>query len=135
MLLAAISNEGEPAIKDMSGVLAKHGMKLKCVNGEYRKKGGMELFLLQEKQCSLIINVKLANHEGDCWHHFLGWDGNVIYDEVKDCKVNRNSDRTPEGSKAVFEKLFCKEEFLSHSVTSVFELQPSLCSMGRQDHP
>ena len=98
-------------------------MKLERVTDEYRKKGGMEYFLLQEKECSLIINVKLANHEGDCWRHFLGWDGNVIYDSSEDCKVNVNSDRTPEGSKAVFEKLFCEEEFLSHPVTFVFELQ------------
>ena len=108
----------------MNEVLAKHGMKLERVTDKYRKKGGMEYFLLQEKECSLIINVKLANHEGDYWRHFVGWDGKVIYDSSEDCKVNVKSDRTPEGSKAVFERLFCKEEFSSHSVASVFELQP-----------
>ena len=121
---------GELTIKHMSGVLAKHGMKLERVNEEYRKKGGMEYRLLQEKERSFIINVKLANHEGDCCRHFVAWDGNVIYDYPKNCKVNYNSDRTQEGSKAVFEKLFYEEEFLSHPVTSVFKLQPCLPHNG-----
>ena len=123
-LLAVIPNEGKPTIKHMNGVLAKHGMKLERITDEYRKKGGMKFFLLQEKECSLIINVKLANHEGHCWRHFIAWDGNVVYYSPKDCKVNGNSDRTPEGSMAVFERLFCEEEFSSHSVASVFKLQP-----------
>ena len=72
----------------MSGVLAKYGMKLECVNDEYRKKGGMEFCLLHEKECSLVVNFKLTNHEGDCWRHFVAWDGNVIYDYPKNCKVN-----------------------------------------------
>ena len=124
MLLAAIPGEGEPTIKQMNGVLAKHGMKLERVHDEYRKKGGMEFCLLQEKECSLIIDIKLANHEGDYWRHFVAWDGNVIYEYPKNCKVNHNSNRTIEGSKAVFEKLFWKDKFLSHSVTSVSKLQP-----------
>ena len=107
----------------MSGILAKHGMKLERGNDEYRKTGGRESCLLQEKECSLVINVKLANHEGDRWHHFVTLDGNVIYDYPKNCKVNCNSDSTQKGSKAVFEKLYYEEEFLSHPVTSVFELQ------------
>ena len=54
--------------------------------------------LLQEKECRLIVNVKLANYEGDCWGHFVAWGGNVIHNYPKNCKVNCNSDRTPEGS-------------------------------------
>ena len=83
----------------------------------------MEFHLLQEKECSLVVNVKLANYEGDFWGHFEAWDGKVIHNYPKNCKVNRKSNRTPEGSKAVFEKLFSKEEFSSHPVTSIFELQ------------
>ena len=44
------------------------------------------------------------------------------------------SSTTPQkGSKAVFERVFCKEEFSSHSVASVFELSLALHTTVRYD--
>ena len=127
-MLSALSNLPKkyerPRVKDMGKPLATHGMSLEPVSRTYSKKGGTAFHLMQETDCYLIINIKLTDHEGDSWRHFVAWDGKVIHDYPLNSKVNHTSDRaTKEGSEAVFDKLFPNEEYAEWEVCSVFELR------------
>ena len=126
-LLLSMPSKGEPTIGAMRGALAAHGMKLERASARFHnhKEGGSPAYrLIQEKECSLVVNFKVGDLEKEnTWNHFVAWDGKVIYDSPHHCKVNLTSDRTKEGSKAVFKKLFSKKEFSSRDVCAVFELQ------------
>ena len=97
-------------------------MALHPVSRQYNKKGGLEFYLLKEHLCRLVINVKLTNHENQSWRHFFAWNGRVFHDGMEYCTVSRN-DRTREGCKAPFKKLFPKEQFASYQICNVFELR------------
>ena len=53
----------------------------------------------------------------------MAWDGEVIHDHPFNSKVNKTSDQTKAGSKAVFDKLYPKRKFLSWRVGKVFEIK------------
>ena len=104
-----------------------HGMKLERASARFHnhKEGGLPAYrLMQEEECSLVVTIKVGNlEEENTWNHFVAWDGKVIYNSPHHCKVNLTSNRTKEGSKAVFKKLFSEKEFSSRDVCAVFELQ------------
>ena len=114
--------ERVPQVGDMLGVLNSLGWTLVPVGMRYRAEGHF-LNLMQEKKCRVIVNIKLTNHEGETWRHFVAWDGSIIHDHPCNCKVNKISDRTKKGSRILFKKCFPKEEFKEAQVCSVFELQ------------
>ena len=126
-LLSAMPTEigvdREPQVGDMIGVLQSRGWTLAPVGMRYRANGGQLFNLMQEKKCSLILNIMLTDHEGDSWRHFVAWDGSIIHDHPYICKVNKVSDRTREGSRALFKKFFPQEDYKKARVCSVFELQ------------
>ena len=122
-LLTAMPAEGDTSVADLANALRVHGLSLVPVSGEYRKKGGVEFNLLQERQCKLVINLRLTDLDGDAMSHFVAWDGDCIHDRPYLSKVNNTYDRTnPEKSKLAFAKLFKPTEFQSWQVTSVYRL-------------
>ena len=72
--------EGDTSVADLANALSVHGLSLVPVSGEYRKKGGVEFNLLQERQCKLVINLRLTDLDGDPMSHFVAWDGDCIHD-------------------------------------------------------
>ena len=122
-LLTAMPAEGDTSVADLANALSVHGLSLVPVSGEYRKKGGVEFNLLQERRCKLVINLRLTDLDGDAMSHFVAWDGDCIHDRPYLSKVNNTYDRTnPEKSKLAFAKLFKPTEFQSWQVTSVYRL-------------
>ena len=122
-LLTAMPAEGDTSVADLANALRVHGLSLVPVSGEYRKKGGVEFNLLQERRCKLVINLRLTDLDGDAMSHFVAWDGDCIHDRPYLSKVNNTYDRTnPEKSKLAFAKLFKPTEFQSWQVTSVYRL-------------
>ena len=122
-LLTAMPVEGDTSVADLTNALSAHGLSLVPVSGEYRKKGGVEFNLLQERQCKLVINLRLTDLDGDPMSHFVAFDGECIHDRPYISKVNSTYDRTnPEKSKLAFGKLFPKTEFTLWQITSVYRL-------------
>jgi hypothetical protein len=122
-LLTAMLAEGDTSVADFANALSAHGLSLVPVSGEYRKKGGVEFNLLQERQCKLGINLRLTDLDGDAMSHILAWDVECIHDRPYLSKVNNTYDRTnPEKSKLTFGKLFKETDFQSWQVTSVYRL-------------
>jgi hypothetical protein len=123
VLLTAMPAAGDTSVAGIANALAAHGLSLVPVNSEYRKKGGIEFNLLQERQCKLVINLRLTNRDGDAMSHFVAFDGECIHDRPYLSKVNSTYDRTnPEKNKLAFGKLFKKPEFQSWQITSVYRL-------------
>jgi hypothetical protein len=79
-MVTAMPAEGDTSVADITDALAAHGLSLVPVSGEYRKKGGVEFNLLQERQCKLVINLRLTDLDGDPMSHFVAWDGECIHD-------------------------------------------------------
>ena len=112
----------DPEVGDFTDVLESHGWILEPVGMRYRE-GGLAFNVIQETDCSLIMNIMLVDHNGDSWRHFVVWDGSVIHDHPYSCKVNKVSDRTLQGVKALLKKFFPKKDYKSACFCSVFELQ------------
>ena len=123
-MVTAMPAEGDTSVADLANALSVHGLSLVPVSGEYRKKGGVEFNLLQERgPCKLVINLRLTDLDGDPMSHFVAFDGECIHDRPYISKVNNTYDRTnPEKSKLAFAKLFKKTEFQSWQITSVYRL-------------
>ena len=122
-MVTAMPAEGDTSVVDLANALAAHGLSLVPVSGEYIKKGGAPFHLLQERQCKLVINLRLTDLDGDPMSHFVAFDGECIHDRPYISKVNNTYDRTnPEKSKLAFAKLFKKTEFQSWQITSVYRL-------------
>jgi len=123
-MVTAMPAEGDTSVADLANALSVHGLSLVPVSGEYRKKGGIEFNLLQERgPCKLVINLRLTDLDGDPMSHFVAFDGECIHDRPYISKVNNTYDRTnPEKSKLAFAKLFKKTEFQSWQITSVYRL-------------
>jgi hypothetical protein len=115
--------EGDTSVADITNALAAHGMSLAPASGDHIKKGDAPYHLLQERQCKLVINLRLTDLDGDPMSHFVAFDGDCIHDRPYLSKVNNTYDRTnPEKNKLAFGKLFKKTEFQSWQVTSVYRL-------------
>ena len=116
--------EEETSIMNIQKALATHDMKLKQVNGKLGRKGGPAFNLMKEKECSLVVTVKLTDlKKENTWNHFIAWDGNVIYYYPDNCRVNRVSDRTEEGSKVILKRLSPEKKFLERDICAMFEFQ------------
>ena len=115
---------GDTAISCANEALKGHGMILRVVSKEYHKKGGAAFHLMQERQCRLVINIKLTNRKKQVMSHFISWDGKIIYDQPQMSVVNDTYDQAREkGSKNVFEKLYKKTDFLSWQITGIYRLE------------
>ena len=99
-------DEGDTSIAVASGALAAHGFGLECVTKTFSKKGGEAFHILQVRDCSLIINLKLTNLEGLSTLHFISYDGNVLYDQDVNCEVEDSDRRSVKRSKQVFRNLY-----------------------------
>ena len=117
-------SEGDTSINDANCGLAKHGVALQRVSGDYIKKGGAPLHLLQiQKQYRIVIHIRLVTLKNEVAHHFVAWDGSTVFDRPMSAKVNKSSDRSNKKScNAVFERLYPKNQFLSWQITNVYEL-------------
>ena len=83
-----------------------------CVSKVHPQGGAFHL--LQEHDCRLVIKVKLTNLEDRTMYHFVAWDGNEIYNQPFNSKVNKSDDRTNTAmSKMVFTKLYPSSEFVN----------------------
>ena len=123
-IYSSMPTEGDTSIEDTNRCLAKHGMVLERVSGDYIKKGGAPLHLLQiQKRCRIIIHIRLVNLKNEVANHFVAWDGSTVFDRPKNAGVNKTSDRaTKKSCDAVFERLYPKKQFLSWQITNVYEL-------------
>ena len=115
--------EGDTTIEQMSVPLGKHGVYLEPVTNKYNKNGGFPLHLLQEKDCSLIVHMKLVNLKGEAMFHFVAWNGKLIIDHPQSSKVNDTTDReNKKNSKLAFGKLYPETKFLSWQITGVYQV-------------
>ena len=122
-ILSSMPTEGDTSMMNITDALATNGLMLKQVNAKYIRKGGAPFHILQERECRMIISVKLTNLEGMTMSHFVAWDGKVIYDRPFTSNVNNIRDRAnPERSNMVFAKLYPKSEFKSWQITTVYQL-------------
>ena len=82
---AAISSSmpmnGDTTIGDIKDALAEYSLMLEQVNKNFIRKGGAAYYLLQERECRLIISIRLTNLEGVAMSHFVAWDGEIIFDK------------------------------------------------------
>jgi hypothetical protein len=79
-MVTAMPAEGETSVADLANALTAHGLPLVPVSGEYIKKGGAPFHLLQERQCKLVISLRLTDLDGDAMSHFVAFDGECIHD-------------------------------------------------------
>ena len=115
--------EGDMSVSNIIGTLCNQGLDLEQVTPNYCKKGGLpEYFLMKEEACRLVLAVKLRNSNNDSWGHFVGWDGHIIHDNPRSCKMELESDRTKKRSKATFRKLFPKKKFPHADMSAVWKL-------------
>ena len=119
----AMPKEGDTSIMDIESALRECGLKLELKNNMYIKKGGAAYHLLHEKNCRLIIRIKLVNLKGQNMTHFVAWDGKTVYDNPYNLDVDSDKDReTKHASKMAFGGLYPRTEFLSWQITAVFKL-------------
>ena len=122
-LLLKKPTEGEMSVLNIIGTLCNQGLDLELVTSNYFKEGGSpEYFLMNEEACRLVLAVKLRNSKGDSWGHFVGWDGNIIHDNLRSYKVELESDHTKKGRKATFRKLFPEKNFPHADMSAVWKL-------------
>ena len=74
------------------------------------REGGAPFYLLQERKCRLVIQIKLTNHDNQKMCHFVSWNGHTIHDSPYNSKVNDTFDRaSKKGSDNVFEKMYLRD--------------------------
>ena len=99
-------------------------MDLIPVTHIYNKRGGMPYHLLQERQCNLVIRIKLSNLKHQTVYHSVGWDGSIIHDHPKMCIVNQTRDRQYwDSCNAVFDKIYPRKYFSSWQISTVYKLR------------
>ena len=122
-LLSNKPTEGNMSVSNIKGTLRNQGLDLELFTSNNVKKGGSpEYFLMKEEACRLVLAVKIRNSKGDSWGHFVAWDGNIIHNNLRNYKVELESDRTRKRSKATFRKLFPEKNFPHADVSAVWEL-------------
>jgi hypothetical protein len=75
-----VPDMGNMPIELANVALESKGMSLVATGRRFRCKGGMEINLLQEHDCRLIVHVMLEDHEGNTLPHFVAFDGRYIAD-------------------------------------------------------
>ena len=120
---SAMPEEGDTSISDIKNAMEEYGLMLEQVNSRFIKKGGAAFYILQERDCRLVISLSLTNKEGRTMSHFVAWDGKEIFDRPHTNRVSRIKDRANhEASKLAFGKLYPRTEFKAWQITSVFQL-------------
>ena len=56
---SCMPKEGDTSVKNIKHALADNGLILQRVGGKYIKKGGAPFHLLKERNCKIIVNIKL----------------------------------------------------------------------------
>ena len=60
-IASCMPKEGDTSVKNIKHALADNGLILQRVGGKYIKKGGAPFHLLKERNCRIIVNIKLTN--------------------------------------------------------------------------
>jgi hypothetical protein len=123
-MLSNMAPEGDTSVESMNKVLKGYGMTLKHVTKIYREmSASLAHPLMQEKDCKLVLMIKLTNSKGQTMGHSVAWDGKVIYDRPKKSVINNTKDRMDQqGSEEVFHKLYPKKHFSHWRITNVYRL-------------
>ena len=113
-MLSKMPRSGDTSIECINSALKLYNMDLVPVTHLYNKRGGMPYHLLQERQCNLVIRIKLSNLKRQTVYHSVGWDGSIIHDHPKMCIVNQTRDRQYwDSCNAVFDKIYPRKYFSS----------------------
>ena len=122
-IIAAMPPVGDTSIAVANKALLGHGIRLDPANKEYLVSGNRAYQILQEHKCRLILNIQLIDLDCQAASHFVAWDGMVIHDWPFSSNLNNTFDRTLEGAKNVFDKLYKdKDNMKSWRITSVYRL-------------
>ena len=119
-ILPLLSEEEDTAMSKVVPVLAGLGFRIRCVSGRYL--GGKEapLLILKERDCKLILGMRLRK-DGYEWKHFVAWDGGTIHDSPASSVVNNTTDRASiKAARRVFDNTFYEWGW---DVSGVYELQ------------
>ena len=123
-MLSKMPRSGDTSIECINSALKIYNMDLVPVTHIYNKRGGMPYHLLQERQCNLVIRIKLSNLKHQTVYHSVGWDGSIIHDHPKMSIVNQTKDRQYwDGSNDVFEKMYPKKYFSCWQISTVYRLR------------
>ena len=116
--------KGDSSIDDVKGVLLRYGLSAKIVTREYDKKKGAAFHLFQKNNCKLLIRLILKNKEDVSMGHFVGYDGNIVYDKPEMLEINRAKDnlKSWDECKHIFGTLYPRNEFNSWQIVGVYEL-------------
>ena len=114
---------GDTSIEDIKGALLRYGLATRVVSQKYIKKKGAAFHLFQEDDCKLLIRLILKNKEDVSMGHFVGYDGNVVYDKPEVLEINREEDNLDrwDDCKEIFGTLYPKTEFNSWQIVGVYE--------------
>ena len=121
-LIASMPPSGDTPVSVARKALSDFGIDIKVVTGLYdNKTGGIAYHLLQERQCKLILRIKLTNKGNRVSSHFVAWDGSTIHDRPYMIQVSDVKDRrTYRSCREVFNKLYRK--FLDWRITRVYSI-------------
>ena len=116
---------GDSSIEDVKGVMLEYGLSTKIVTREYDKKKGAAFHLFQRNDCKLLIRLILKNKEDVSMSHFVGYDGDMVYDEPEMLEINRSKDNLSSwcACKNIFGTLYPKKSFNSWQIVGVYELR------------
>jgi len=120
-IIALMPPTGDTQMLVARNALSQFGLGLESATSAYQKKGGIAYHLLQERQCQLILHIKLTTKSNREASHFVAWDGKMIHDHPKSSLVSDINDRkTKERSREVFSKLYRK--FKECRITRVYRI-------------
>ena len=124
---------GDTSLLHLKPVLDANGVIVTDVTGMYQVKHGVPFNILQERECALILNIRLVNPKGQKISHFVAWDGKTIFDNPSNCCVSNIKDRKPGASNNVFRKLYPKTEFPLWMVANVYRVESMGVGSGLAD--
>jgi hypothetical protein len=126
-IIALMPPTGDTQMLVARTALSQFGLGIESATSAYdNKKGGIAHQLLQERQCKLILRIKLITKSNRETSHFVAWDGKMIHDRPMSSVVSDINDRkTKERSREVFSKLYRKfKDWRITRVYSIVEEQP-----------
>ena len=130
-IISLMHTQGDTSVRDIEPALINHNLVVEAVNQHYHIKGGAPYHILQERNCRMLILIKLLNDRHQSMFHFVGWDGHTIHDHPDKCCVSDTRDRsTPANAKKAFTKLYSKPKFQSWQIIHVYHVyyMPSIQS-------
>ena len=121
-IIALMPPTGDTQMLVARKALSHFGLGLESATSAYdNKKGGIAYQLLQERQCQLILRIKLTTKSKRETSHFVAWDGKMIHDQPTSSMVSDINDRkTVKRSREVFSKLYRK--FEDWQITRVYRI-------------